>query len=497
MRVLIATAGMLAVALVTGTIEITASIPTNLSLTLAYLLFCFVAVSCLWIWRIATGAIFNPYGLWLLSVLAFSGGQIPLELLGLNPWGSLEFLAPTRILVETIVLVTWCVLAMQVGALLAVSPVIRATAGRIPPQVEIRGTTSVGYLLVAVSLVPFYFSARDAVSLVSEYGYTQLYRSPTVTSYAATPQILAELLIPGAMFILAGAAGRHWKVAASMGAILAYAAVHLFLGDRATAILPVVAWLWLYHRSVRPIPGNVLLLGVVASAVLFPAIAILRDLNSADRASLGLMGALASTPNPIAAVLAEMGGTMRTVAYTLELVPSVRPFDLGQSYGWALLTMVPNFTGGVHPAIAHGDYATWVTTTVDPISAAAGYSLGYSVIAEAYANFGWLAVLPCLAIGFGIGSLQSWSSAPGRYLAVRLAAVASYLPFILFWARSESLTIVRPLLWYALIPAAAVYAFDRISLKGSSPHREGGQARDKHVAQESPSAPVAQATLPR
>jgi hypothetical protein len=461
----IGAAALFVVAIIVGTAAMTGSLPIGLSLSMTYLLFCGVALGCLWLWRTATGAIFNPYGLWLLAVLAFNGGQIPLELLAMNPRGPLDLMAPPQVLIETVVLVTWCVAAMQVGALLALSRGPRRAARLDQHPMWIPGATVIGYFLLAVSLVPFYLTARDAVSLVSDFGYTQLYRITPLTSYAATPRILAEFIVPAAMFMLVGAAGRWSRIAPSLGVILMYAAVHLFLGDRANATLPLIAWLWLFHTTVRQIPTRLLITGSAIMVVAFAAIGVLRDLDSVNRASLGIIGALASSANPFTGILAEVGGSMSTVAYTIELIPSIRPFDLGQGYGLALLTVIPNLSGGIHPALAHGDYETWVTAAMFPIYAATGHGLGYSVIAEAYANFGWFALIPCAAIGFGVGSLQFWSSSPGRYLPIRAAAVASYLPFLLFFARSESNAIVRPLFWYAMIPAAAVYASDRFILK--------------------------------
>src|SRR5438046_1233841 len=41
-------------------------------------------VWCVVSWRLSSGTIFNPYGLFLLSTLAFNAGQVPLEVLALN-----------------------------------------------------------------------------------------------------------------------------------------------------------------------------------------------------------------------------------------------------------------------------------------------------------------------------------------------------------------------------------------------------------------------------
>ena len=143
---------------------------------------------------------------------------------------------------------------------------------------------------------------------------------------------------------------------------------------------------------------------------------------------------------------------MGTIAHTLELVPSLRGYDMGSSYFYSGLAVLPNVFGGpVHPSAAHGNFATWLVENVDPVGAAAGFGFGYSFIAESYANFGMFgAPLIMLVLGAGIQGLTNWAvkgATPGRY-----AAAASMVTFFLVFPRSESSSLVRGLVWYGFLP---------------------------------------------
>src|SRR5262249_37660921 len=120
------------------------------------------------------------------------------------------------------------------------------------------------------------------------------------------------------------------------------------------------------------------------------------------------------------------------------------------------MSYIPNLFWDVHPGMARGTYADWLVQEVDPVYASAGGGLGYSFIAEAYANFGWLGPPVLILLGYALARWGIWAShvsAPGR-----LAAVASYTAYFLFFARAESLLVARPLIWYALLPYFGVKA---------------------------------------
>lgn len=150
-----------------------------------------------------------------------------------------------------------------------------------------------------------------------------------------------------------------------------------------------------------------------------------------------------------------MGGSMQTVTYTIELVPGTRAYDMGDSYYYAALTAVPNLFWRVNPGVARGLLSDWLIREVDPYTASVGGGLGYSFIAEAYLNFGWWGVPLVLGlIGLLFGGLVLWAGRSGDI--ARLATVASFASFFLFFARGEAALVVRGLVWYAILPYLAI-----------------------------------------
>src|SRR5439155_7860001 len=166
-------------------------------------------------------------------------------------------------------------------------------------------------------------------------------------------------------------------------------------------------------------------------------------------------------------------GTIQPVAYTYILVPTARAFDHGIGYAYATLTVLPNLFWDVHPTISHGLASDWLMSTVDPLSAARGGGLGYSCIAEAYLNFGWVGIpVVMMLVGFCIATLASW--AQGGDYRRRLAVTATVMAFVLKFPRDESGTLVRFIVWYAFLPylaTALVAGFGRRNLTAFAKRR--------------------------
>jgi oligosaccharide repeat unit polymerase len=168
-----------------------------------------------------------------------------------------------------------------------------------------------------------------------------------------------------------------------------------------------------------------------------------------------------SIDNPVVTILSDMGTTMVTVAYTIELVPSFRDFDWGAGYFYSLFSLVPSLFWRLNPAAAHA-YSDWLIWFHSPYNAARGGGLGYSFIAEAYLNFGWVGGPIALGImGLLYGRLTLWATRSND--PARLAMVATLLGFGLLFARGETgRHLVRPLAWYALFPYLGVFVLRRL-----------------------------------
>ncbi len=151
-------------------------------------------------------------------------------------------------------------------------------------------------------------------------------------------------------------------------------------------------------------------------------------------------------------------------------MPGLREYDLGLSYAYALLTVVPNAFWDIHPTIAHGLAGTWLTNLTEPVLARMGGGIGYSFMAEVYLNFGWFGVGALILIGFLFARLVLWATEVDSLS--RMAGLASFTSSFLFFVRSESGAVLRPLFWYALVPYLACHGAARLRqrLYGPRPH---------------------------
>lgn len=442
--------------------------------------YCLLAVSvclwALWSWRCNIGPLFNPYIIFFIMAWLFNAGQSLLEVLDQNPDGLLKGRISPSILVSTLQLVILGLVSLQVGALVSSLGTNRApstTTGHALAEVDVHIGESephvnalrlVGYALLAVSVIPTIMLLQGSISVVKSSGYTGLYGRNEATGFGAGPAVLASFFPTSVICLMLASKGRGVSFIVSLVGILLYSAITFFLGHRAYAAMPLIAYMWAYHQSVRRLP----LTAICACTafflfVVFPLVRVIRDETGRNFFSPSeLYDAYASIDNPVIDIVAEIGGSMVTVAYTLELVPSRRPFDMGEGYVYALLTLMPNLFWDLHPSIARMDAATWLVWEVDPSIASQGGGLGYSFIAEAYLNFGWTGTPVVLfLIGYGLGKLTSWTCNSDSLSRVALTA-CMLLSFSKF-PRGESDSVFRPLLWYSFLPYIAVLLLARVN----------------------------------
>jgi oligosaccharide repeat unit polymerase len=448
-------------------------------------------------WRILTGNWFDPYTLFLIAATLFNGGQAILEIFGLNTGGTLQggyyggiygsgilegrFSSAT--ILKTLFLVTLGLAAYHIGGSLSVASTRKKSrpgsdiTTEVSTEQSLRGLRWVGWGLLTISAVPTILVVRSDLSVVLSSGYFASFQQPTAHAFGAIPYILAQCVFPGSLFLLAGSRKYRWTIALTVLIVLSYAAAVFLTGNRQDAAMLLLAYAWVYHRCIHPIPKALLLsAGTLLLFVVFPLVGSVRSIWAYENLSFDtLFAVLADTflsiDNPVTAIISEMGRSMDSVAYTITRVPSYRDFDMGESYFYALLSLFPSLLWDVHPSFAHGTLDDWLIATVDPARANLGNSIGYSFIAEAYINFGWLgAPLAICAIGFLVGKLVLWAGRSADPASV--AMVGSFTAFFLIYARGESDEVIRAIVWYSFIPYFCVVGLRSLMWPQSSKTRD-------------------------
>lgn len=414
-----------------------------------------------WSWYKIKKDLFNPYGLFLLAAFLFNISLPLLSLIPGNNSANLNSIFPTGIVNLTLVVTTFSMLGFHIGALIAANFVSRKKMEK-KYRTGDRELAAVGYLLILISLYPIFLTTKESIQLSLDFGYNSLYRQSIGTGVLAGPSILANFIVPGVLFLLASSKTNKNNRLISLVIICTYTIAQLVLGKRSIAIMPFVAYLWLWHKTIKPIKiGYLTGLAVFFLFLIFPLIRLSRSMVGIERFSWQTITDLLSASNPVIDILNEMGGTMNTIAHTIQLVPNSRAFDWGTSYLYSLTTIIPNLFWDTHPVITHGTLSSWLVWIIEPIFARSGGSIGYSFIAEAYLNFGAFGAILILGL---IGFLFIWFS---EYVEksnnkALLVALASYTSFFLFFARSESYAIIRPFFWYSMFPLAMYFLLSKL-----------------------------------
>jgi len=457
-----------------------------------YPLCCVLTATLLWSvisWRLLGGGFLDAYLLFLVAVFMFNGAQCGLELFHLNQQGILGGRFSSETIAKTVYLVSLGLASLHCGALVGLVRQSGANASPVVPTGRELASRLTGQILLGLSIIPACFVLSDNLSVVMAHGYMGLFGRTTATGFGNVSGILSSFLLPAMLYTLAGSRGRRKVVMALAVLLLIYVGIYLFIGLRGGALMALAAFLWLYHQCIRRIPRSAIVTLAVLVMLLIPIIGIVRTTAGEWRLSVDAIREQveSSDRSLVVAGLSEMGRSMSTVAYTLDLVPDVRGLDYGVSYCYALLSTVPNLGWEVHPTNAHGLLADWLVRTVDPGMAAHGGGLGFSLIAEAYLNFGWTGAPMALAlIGWALRRFFHWAeSSPDP---ARKAVLASFLSFFLLYARGESAICIRALVWYAFVPYLMVRALTR---KGSR-HRSTAVVPPPG----SPSAPTMESTGP-
>ena len=402
-------------------------------------------------WKLATGSLFDPYVLFLIAAAVFNGGQVFLEVFHLNERGLLDGRFSSETLFTTLHLVLTALVTLHLGALVSAGTMRKSSPkGGSLPETRV-DTRVVGWVLVLVSLVPTAIYLRSCLRTVMSQGYLGLYLQGFPTGLESISRVLAIFLAPGALFLLAGSRGMLLNKIIASVLLLVFSATSFFIGDRGGGGYPLLAFAWLWHKTIRPLSAWKVIVFVLVIMMVLPLVGSIRTTSGEDRASLAFIrDAFLSLDNPIVAIIGEMGASMRTVGYTIELVPSERNYDYGLGYLRATMTLVPSLYWAMTET-----YSTWLVWIIAPAFARLGGGMGLSFIAEAYANFGWFGTLVfTFILGLLFARLVLWADSSED--VARKALMASFLVFFIAYSRGESAGEIGRLFWAAFVPYLAV-----------------------------------------
>lgn len=408
------------------------------------------------------GGIFSPQGLFLISAICFNAGQALVRSLGVVPKNGIFTDLPPELGLRTLLFVGFGLIIFSGGMTLAFRTAKRPDSNRSFGSTSKSTLLQVGFGMLALGFPFWVYYSGTLMQRVAQYGRSLGYFGiQHATGSGRIPELLGDFFPAGIMWILAGSRSRSTRLIALLSGVIVVA-TQLALGERSIAFPFAVAFVWLWHVTVRPVRRvQLLVAGVFGLIVVIPGIGASREAWGPNGFSFSyLIESYAGIENPALQGVSEMGWSATTIGYTMDLIPSIRGWDFGRSYLWGSLVIFPNVGSGPHPAKAHGYLSEWLVGTLAPQYAAQGGGFGFSFLAEAYANGGWVgAPLLLFVQGFALGAF-------GRFIYRKrnpavFAMGACVLLHILFYARGESADLFRDVAWHALIPYVVYTALSR------------------------------------
>ncbi len=375
------------------------------SKTVIYILSLLGVVEFVWCYvslKRVTGKFFSLYGIFLLFAFLFNYGQCLMWAFGIhyrNEIGTANIYTsgiPTGdTIVKTQLLTLMGLLAFHTGALLIMKkPKVDIEEEYINPciiQVNLKAQALHLACLIAiiVSLPLMYLYQIRDILVNAYYGYgATLYNATVVSSQNNVIELLRQMYFPALVGLLISSGYRKKTVCFCYVSFALYTLLHLMAGNRGEWIFPLFILVWMHHSFVKKMSIKKIIVYSLVGSFIVSVCVGLRNVRDTGISFSALISAMLIDDNPIVSAVFELGGSMRPAILITESGWGIYPY--GNTYLLALMGMVTEkFIPFFVPDYVSVSY--WFSHYYLKLN----FGIGFSLIAEAFINFG-----PNIAIVF-------------------------------------------------------------------------------------------------
>lgn len=247
---------------------------------------------------------------------------------------------------------------------------------------------SLGNIMLLIAIPAFIAKTVLEVIAVSSGGYGAVY-SMESSAFTSLLGILSNYYQPCLLILLISNRDKKIQRRIIVAAMLLDVVAELYIGGRSGAVMTLLGIVVTYHYFIKKFRIRDILLLLVAGYIvvaLLNSVAVIRD-----QSGRGLSSAFSANAsnNVLGTFIGELGWSITSICWTMNLVPSSYPFRHGMSYLVALISWIPTVIfGSVHPSSTWGELANWLQKALKM-----GYGPGYTMVAESYINFGWFGII--------------------------------------------------------------------------------------------------------
>lgn len=371
----------------------------------------FIIEIFLW-WRL-TREFFSPYMVFLLVLFIFTCGQslgwsIGLDMGDRDLWNRVDHGLTRNLLIQGLSYSMLSISCFHLGAVFACKTIAgNKDFGKWTEGEVVSAFNALGKLMLVLCIPAFIAKTLQDILAVLAGGYSAYYVvNESRSSLMSLVSILADYYQPCMLILLIAHRNEKKYRRIIVGAMLIDVVFSLYIGGRSGAVMTLLGILLAYHYFVKPFYLKQTFVGCIVGYVGIAFLNGLATIRGVSGRGIGdFISAMENSfSNVIGDFIGELGWTLTSVCWTINLVPgSGGNFRYGMSYIAALISWIPSFIFGGrenHPTVIWANLSDWLQTSLGM-----GYGPGYTMVAESYINFGWFGLIAMLIEGMVIARI--------------------------------------------------------------------------------------------
>ena len=405
-------------------------------------------------WKKITGSALNPYIIFLISAYIFTFGQSFLFVFDkVDPERDLTNTFAPRMIIPAQFFTLIFLNCFNIGGILS----CKNRTFKNPVSVEltyqeehnrcnqINGIKRIGMLFLCLSIVPYLIERISLFYIIISTGYSGLYAQEIKIGISNILSILSQYYVPGVLCLLLTETKKS-KRNFYILLLVFEACFWLFTGGRSNGVIIASILLMYYHICIKPIKLKQAIIICVAGFFFISLLSVISETRSDPNANvMQVIAESLGSSNAFYSAISEMGGSMYPMITTMELVPDTYDYKYGSTYLYALSSIIPNLGfWDLHPAMKYGNMNDWLQNAMN-----LNYGPGFSIVAEAYINWGTYGFIIMLLLGFCFGTIFNINIRDNRNpLLLVLSFIFCFL--VIKTVRNSFLATVRSIFYYVI-----------------------------------------------